>query len=77
MFLPHCEQPNFTPIQNNRHNYSSVHLIFKFMNSKLEDKTDVIMYNYRLTQLIVDYDLICNGYTVHSFGPYRAIIRPL
>ena len=26
MFLPLCERPCFTPIQNNRQNYSSVHL---------------------------------------------------
>jgi len=25
-FLPHCEQPSFTPIQNNGQNYSSVYL---------------------------------------------------
>ena len=25
-FLPQCEQPSFTPIQNNRQNYSSVYL---------------------------------------------------
>ena len=35
---PHCEQPCFTPIQNNRQNYSFVHLIFKSLVSKLEDK---------------------------------------
>jgi hypothetical protein len=25
-FLPQCQWPNFTPIQNNRQNYSSVYL---------------------------------------------------
>jgi hypothetical protein len=25
MFLPQCEQPSFTPIHNNRQNYSSVY----------------------------------------------------
>jgi hypothetical protein len=25
MFLPHCERPSFTPIQNNRQNYSSLY----------------------------------------------------
>jgi len=30
-FLPQCERPSFTPIQNNRQNYSSVYLnIFIF-----------------------------------------------
>jgi hypothetical protein len=24
--LPHCERPSFTPIRNNRQNYSSVYL---------------------------------------------------
>ena len=27
-FLPQCQRPNFTPIQNNRQNYSSVYLKF-------------------------------------------------
>ena len=27
-FLPHCERPSFTPIQNNRQNYISVYLNF-------------------------------------------------
>jgi hypothetical protein len=26
MFLPQCDWPSFTPIQNNRQNYSSVYL---------------------------------------------------
>jgi hypothetical protein len=26
MFLPECEKPSFTPIQNNRQSYSSVYL---------------------------------------------------
>jgi hypothetical protein len=25
MFLPQCQRPSFTPIQNNRQNYSSVY----------------------------------------------------
>ena len=25
-FLPHCQRPSFTPIQNNRQNYSSIYL---------------------------------------------------
>jgi len=25
MFLPHCERPSFTPVQNNGQNYSSVY----------------------------------------------------
>jgi hypothetical protein len=37
-FLPECERPSFTPIQNNKQNYSSVYLICKFLNSNLEDK---------------------------------------
>jgi len=36
-FLPQCERPSCTPIRNNRQNYSSV-LIFRFLESKLEDK---------------------------------------
>jgi hypothetical protein len=27
-FLPQCERPSFAPVQNNRHNYSSVYLNF-------------------------------------------------
>jgi hypothetical protein len=26
VFVPQCERPSFTPIQNNRQNYSSVYL---------------------------------------------------
>ena len=38
-FLPQCQRPSFTPIQNNRQNYSSIYiLIFKFVDSNLEDK---------------------------------------
>ena len=36
--LPQCEWPSFAPIKNNRQNYSSVYLIFKFLNRKLKDK---------------------------------------
>ena len=32
LFLPQCQGPSFTPIQNNRQNYSSIYLIFKFGN---------------------------------------------
>ena len=32
-FLPQCERPSFTPIQNNRQNYSSVYLTFVFLGS--------------------------------------------
>jgi hypothetical protein len=34
-FLPHCERPSFTPIQNNRQNLYIV--IFKLLDNKLED----------------------------------------
>jgi hypothetical protein len=40
MFLPQCERPSFTPIQNNRQNYSSVYLkclYFWIANWKTED----------------------------------------
>jgi hypothetical protein len=37
-FLPQCQQPSFTTIQTNRKNYSTVHLIFIVLDSKLEDK---------------------------------------
>ena len=38
-FLPQCERPSFTPIQNNRQNYSSIYiLIFKVLDRKPEDK---------------------------------------
>ena len=38
-FLPQYQRPNFTPIQNNRQNYGSIYiLIFKFLDSNLEDK---------------------------------------
>ena len=37
--LLQCQQQSFTPIQNNRQNYSSIYiLIFKFLDSNLEDK---------------------------------------
>ena len=39
-FLPQCEGPSFTPIQN-RQNYSSVILIFVFLDSNLEDRVPV------------------------------------
>jgi len=35
-FLPHCERPSFTPIQNNKVRILDV-LIFKFLVSRLED----------------------------------------
>jgi hypothetical protein len=38
MFIPQCEIPSFTPIQNNRQNYNSVCLWLMFLDSKLEDK---------------------------------------
>ena len=38
-FLPQCERPSFTTIQNKRQNYSSVYLNFKFLYRKLEDKS--------------------------------------
>jgi hypothetical protein len=38
LFLSQCERPSFTPIQNNRRNYSSVYLNLYILNSKLEDK---------------------------------------
>ena len=37
-FLPQCERPSFTPIQNNRQNYIFIYLNLKFSDSKLEDK---------------------------------------
>jgi len=38
-FLPQCQRPSFTPIQYNRQNYSSIHiLICIFLDSNLEDK---------------------------------------
>jgi len=36
--LPQCEQPSFTPIQNNRQNYGFVYLNLYILDSKLEDK---------------------------------------
>ena len=40
-FLPLCERPSFTPIQNIRQNYILYILIFKFLDSQLEDKGSV------------------------------------
>jgi hypothetical protein len=38
-FLPQCERPSFTPVQNNRQNFISVYLNFYiYLDSKLEDK---------------------------------------
>jgi hypothetical protein len=37
-FLPQCERPSFTPIQNNKHNYSTVYtLSSNCLDRKLED----------------------------------------
>jgi hypothetical protein len=39
MFLPQCERPNFTPIPNNRQNYSSVYFniyIFRWQTAGLK-----------------------------------------
>jgi hypothetical protein len=33
MFLPQCDRPSFTPIQNNRQNYSSVDTKLILLNS--------------------------------------------
>ena len=38
MFFPRSARPSFTPIQNNGQNCSSVYLIFKFLNGKLDDR---------------------------------------
>jgi len=35
-FLPQCDPPSFSPMQNNRKNYSSIYL-YIFWGSKLED----------------------------------------
>ena len=40
-FLPQCERPNFTVIQNNRQNYSSVYLNLYILDIKLETKDSV------------------------------------
>ena len=38
-FLQQCQRPSFTPIQNNRQDYSSIYiLIFNFLDSNLEYK---------------------------------------
>jgi len=34
-FLTQCEWPNFTPIQNNRQNYSSMYITFVFLGDNL------------------------------------------
>jgi len=40
MFLPQCERPSFTPIQNNRQNYSSAHLErIRISDNNIEEKT--------------------------------------
>jgi hypothetical protein len=33
-FLPQCDRPSFTPIENKRQNYSSVILTFTFLDRK-------------------------------------------
>ena len=38
MLLPQCDRPNFTTTQNNNKNFSSVYLIFIFLDSKPENK---------------------------------------
>jgi hypothetical protein len=38
MFLPQSVRPSFTPIQTNRQHYSPVYLIYKFLNSKMDDR---------------------------------------
>ena len=37
-FLPQCQRPSFTPIQNNWQNIVLYILIFKFLDNQLEDK---------------------------------------
>ena len=37
-FFPQSERPSFTPIQNNRQNYSSLMLIFIILYNKVTDK---------------------------------------
>jgi hypothetical protein len=37
MFLPRCQRPSFTPIQNNRQNYNPLYLFLKILDSKIED----------------------------------------
>jgi hypothetical protein len=38
MFLPWCQRPSFTPIQNHGQNYSLVFLIFTFIDSRQEGR---------------------------------------
>jgi hypothetical protein len=39
-FLPQCQQSSFTPVQNNRKKCTILYiLIFKFLDSRLKDKT--------------------------------------
>ena len=65
-FLPQCQRPSFTPIQNNMQNYSSIYtLIFKFLDSNLEDERfctelslgDLLMgWKTRLERCVVYYE---------------------
>jgi len=38
MFLPQCELPSFTPVENNMQNYNSVYFNFIYLDSKLENE---------------------------------------
>jgi hypothetical protein len=42
MFLPQCERPSLTPIQNNRQNYSSVYL--NFYISEVQTRRQTILH---------------------------------
>ena len=74
-FLPQCQRPSFTLIQNNRQNYSSIYLIFKFLDSNLEDKRfctelicEVLLVNKRVQTWRRSVSLI---YTSDKFSANR------
>ena len=53
-FFQQCQRLSFTPIQNNRQNYSLYILIFKFLDSYLEDK----IFCTEWQQAFLDFSLL-------------------
>ena len=72
MFLPQCEGPSFTPIQNNTRYSSSVYLIL--FDSKLEDKEFCKSFP-KCSNYLIETQL--NLYPIHLItGSYTDLTSP-